>query len=284
MSKKDLTQGYDGDDETQGTTGGAPDFSDSFRLQEYNLTSVQESRSQSLTTKALDEPGEREAGESTKASDEKLEGDFTKQVKKDPVDEKGAGEIDEVEESGKKKTPRAGKLRSWWKKIWPECSDIQSTIQQEKVNDARTEPNKNPDEAYRKPDTTCVGKLDRAPKANEQLGATYASQHNVRVCGIAGNDHPGQHCEGYSGGRDDARSVNVPWGIPCRDGSVECIAQGILGRQDLKVEPPDRHVEGLIQWGVPGKESSVEGIAQGILGRQDLGKDSSVEREREGRT
>ena len=102
VSKKDLTQEYDGDDETQGTTGGASDFSDSFHPKEYNLTSVQESSSQSLTTKALDEPGEREAGESTKESDEKLEGDLTKQVTEDHVDEKGAGEIDEDEDLGGK--------------------------------------------------------------------------------------------------------------------------------------------------------------------------------------
>ena len=57
-SKKDINQEYDGEDETQGTTGEVPDFTDSFHPQESNLASVQESSSQSLTTKALDEPGE----------------------------------------------------------------------------------------------------------------------------------------------------------------------------------------------------------------------------------
>ena len=81
VSQKDISQGHDGDDETQRTIGGAPDFTDYFHPPETNLTSVQESSSQSPTTKALDKPGEEEAGQaggSTKDSDEKLEGDFTK--------------------------------------------------------------------------------------------------------------------------------------------------------------------------------------------------------------
>ena len=51
---------------------------------------------------------------------------------------------------------------------------------------------------------------------------------------------------------------------------VEGIAQGILGRQDRKGEPPDRHVEVFIKCGIRGKDSSVEGSAQGILGQHDL--------------
>ena len=58
----------------------------------------------------------------------------------DHFDGKEAGEIGEDEESGKKKTPRAGKLRSWWRKIWPASGDLQSAVQQEKENDPRTEP------------------------------------------------------------------------------------------------------------------------------------------------
>ena len=135
----------------------------------------------------MDKPGERETGKSTKELDEKLEGDFTKQVTTDHVDEKGVGEIDEDEELGKKKTPRAGKLRSWWKKVWPAYSDIQSTMKQEKENDPRTEPDKDPDEADKMPDITCVGKLDRAAKAKEQLGGgKYVSQQTQsmgsRIC------------------------------------------------------------------------------------------------------
>ena len=72
------------------------------------MTGVQESRGQSLTTKALDESREVETaqtGRSTKESDELVEGDFTKQVTKDRFEEKKAGEDDEDEGSGKK--PRA---------------------------------------------------------------------------------------------------------------------------------------------------------------------------------
>ena len=96
MSKKDLSQEYGGNDEAQGTIGGAPD---SFHPQESNLTSVQESSSQGLTTKAMDQPEEMEAGGSTKESDERLEGEFTKQVTEDHFDEKEAGENGEEDGS-----------------------------------------------------------------------------------------------------------------------------------------------------------------------------------------
>ena len=51
---------------------------------------------------------------------------------------------------------------------------------------------------------------------------------------------------------------------------MEGIAQGMHARQDLKGEPPDRHVEVLIQWGILYKDSSVEGIAQSMHASQDL--------------
>ena len=131
----------------------------------------------------MDEPLEREAGGSTKEADEKLEEDSTKQVTEGHFDEKGAGKINEAEESGTKKTPRAGKLRSWWKKIWPASSDLQSTVQQEEENYPRTEPDRDPDEADKKQDTMCVGKLDRASKTKEQFGfhnTKYGSMSKVR--------------------------------------------------------------------------------------------------------
>ena len=125
------------------------------------MTSVQESSSQSLTTKALDKTGEVEAGQaggSTKESDEKFEGDFTKQVTKDHLEEEKAGDNGEDEGSGKKeKMPRAGRLLSWWKKRWPASGDLQSKVHKEKENYPRTEPDKDPDEADKEPDTTCVG-------------------------------------------------------------------------------------------------------------------------------
>ena len=96
--------------------------------------------------------------------------DGTKQVTEDHFDEKKAWRKEEDEDIGKKKTPRADKLRSWWREMWPAPGDIQSKVQQDKENDPRTEPKKDPDEAEKKPDTTCVGKLDRAAKTKEQLG------------------------------------------------------------------------------------------------------------------
>ena len=79
------------------------------------MTSVQESSSQSLTTKALDKSGEVETGQaagSTKESDEKVEGDFTKQVTKNNFEKNKAGENDKDEGLGQKKMPRACKLLS----------------------------------------------------------------------------------------------------------------------------------------------------------------------------
>ena len=62
LSKKDHSPEDDGDNGTQGTTGGAPDPTDSFQPQDNNMTGVRECSSQSLTTKALDESGEVETG------------------------------------------------------------------------------------------------------------------------------------------------------------------------------------------------------------------------------
>ena len=119
MSKKDHSPEADGDDGTQRTKEGAPDPTDSGNPQEDNMTGVQESSGQSLTKKALDESGEVEtvqAGGSTKESDEKVEGDFTKQVTKDYFEEKKACEEDEEEGSGIKPMPRACKCLNWWRK------------------------------------------------------------------------------------------------------------------------------------------------------------------------
>ena len=88
----------------------------------------------------------------------RLEEKFTKQVTEDQFDGKEADEISEDEESGKKKTPRAGKLMSWWKKIWPAYSGLESTVQQEKETD------KDPDEADKKPaETESSSDLERGP-------------------------------------------------------------------------------------------------------------------------
>ena len=105
-SKKDHSPEDDGVDGTQETTRGAHDPTDSFHPQENNMTGVQESSSQCLTTKALDESGEVETGQdsgSTKESDKKVEGDFTKQVTKNHFEEKKADGKDEDESLSKNK-------------------------------------------------------------------------------------------------------------------------------------------------------------------------------------
>ena len=130
------------------------------------------------SVQAVDEAEQRELNGSTQESDERLEVDGTKQVTEDHFDGKEAGENGENEGSGKKKTPRTGKLWSWWRKIWPASGDLQSAVQQEKENDPRAEPDKDPDEADKKPDT-CVGELDRAAKTKEQLGGPHMF-HNTK--------------------------------------------------------------------------------------------------------
>ena len=71
--------------------------------------------------------------------DEGLEVDGTNQVKEDHFDEKEAGERDEEGEEGKKRTPKANKLRNWWRKMWTATRDTQSRLQDEKEDDPRTE-------------------------------------------------------------------------------------------------------------------------------------------------
>ena len=96
--------------------------------------------------------------------DEKAEGDSTKQVTKNHFEEKKAGEKDEDEGLGKKQMPRACKLLSWWKKKWPASGNLQSRVQEEKVKISKTDPDKDPNEEDKKPDTTCVGEHDRVAK------------------------------------------------------------------------------------------------------------------------
>ena len=72
---------------------------------------------------------------------------------------------------------RACKLLSWWNKKWPASGDLQSRVQKEKERIPKTEPDKDPDEAGEKPDTTCVGELDRTTKTKEQLGGPHISRN-----------------------------------------------------------------------------------------------------------
>ena len=60
--------------------------------------------------------------------------------------------------------------------------------------------------------------------------------------------------------------VLIQWTIPGRESPVEDIGPGMPGGQDLKEQPPDRHLEVLIEWNIPSRESPVEDIDQGIPG------------------
>ena len=127
VSKNNLNREQKDDDEREKE---ALNFTDSFHPQDSNLTSVQ----------AMDKAEERELDGSTQESHERLEVEGTKQGIEDHFDGKEAGENGEKEGSGKKKTPRRGKLWSWWRKMWQASGDLQSAVQQEKENDPRTEP------------------------------------------------------------------------------------------------------------------------------------------------
>ena len=115
-SKKDHSPEDEGHDGTQETAGGAPEPIDSFHPQENNMTGVQDSNSQCLTTKVLDESGEvqtGQAGGSTKESHKNFGEDFAKQVTKNHFEEKKVSGKYKDERLGNKQMPRACKLLSW---------------------------------------------------------------------------------------------------------------------------------------------------------------------------
>ena len=104
----------------------------------------------------------------------------------DHFEEKKDGEDDEDEGSAKKPMPRECKWLRWWRKKWPASGDLQSRVQEDKEKNPKTEPDKDPDEADKKPDTTCVGEHDRAAKTKDRDmdmlgGGTFGSQHKVQV-------------------------------------------------------------------------------------------------------
>ena len=59
-----------------------------------------------------------------------------------------------------RKAPKASKLRNWLRNMWTAPRNIQSRVQHDKEEDPRTGPNKDPDEADKKPRTS-VGELDK---------------------------------------------------------------------------------------------------------------------------
>ena len=82
----------------------------------------------------------------------------TKQGTKDRFEEKKAGEEDEDEGSGIKPMPRACKCLNWWRKRWPASSDLRLKVQEDEEKNPKTEPDKDLDEADKKPDTKQVTK------------------------------------------------------------------------------------------------------------------------------
>ena len=169
MSKSSLNKEQADDDEREKE---ATSFTDSSLPQESNLTSVQ----------AVDEAEQREANGSTQELDEGLEVDDTDQVKEDHFDDKKAGERDEEGEEGKKKAPKASKLRKWLRNMWTAPRNTQSRVQHDKEEDPRTGPNKDPDEADKKP-RTCVGELDMGEQetgaeTKKILGGVACVLHN----------------------------------------------------------------------------------------------------------
>ena len=99
VSKSNLDKEQADDDEREKE---ATSFTDSSLPQESNLTSVQ----------AVDEAEQREVDGTTQELDKGLEGDDTDQVTEDHFDDKKAGERDEEGEEGKKRAPKASKLKT----------------------------------------------------------------------------------------------------------------------------------------------------------------------------
>ena len=60
------------------------------------------------------------------------------------------------------------KVKNWWKKKWPAAGDLQSKVHPDKEKNSKTGPDKDPDEADREPDKTCVGGHDRAAKTKDR--------------------------------------------------------------------------------------------------------------------
>ena len=54
-------------------------------------------------------------------------------------------------------------------------SDLPLSVQEDKEKNPKTEPDKDPDEADKKPDKTCVGGHDRAAKTKPHISFTPQS-------------------------------------------------------------------------------------------------------------
>ena len=97
------------------------------------------------SVQAADEAEQREVDGSTQELDGGLEVDDTDQVTEDHFDDKKAGERYEEGEEGKKRAPKASKLRNSLRNMWTAPRNTQSRVQHDKEEDPRTGPNKDPD-------------------------------------------------------------------------------------------------------------------------------------------
>ena len=195
-SKKDHSLKDEGSDGTQKTEEGAPDPADSFNPQEDDMTGVQEISGQSHTTKVLDELEEVETAPTSRST---KESNYTEQVIMRHFEEKKDDEDDKKEGSGKKPTLRAYKWLSWLKKRWPASGDLQSKVKKDKEMNTETEPDKDPDEADKKPDKHGLGDMTGQPK--QRTGSSwrglirFTSQNTgLRICW---DENQGQHCERF---------------------------------------------------------------------------------------
>ena len=98
-------------------------------------------------------------------------------MKKDEEDDKEEG-------SGKKPAPKVTMWLSWWKKQWTGANDLLSKVHPDKEKNPGAEPDKDPDEAGRKPDKTCLGEHDRAAKTKDMEQLEGPHMFHTTKCGL----------------------------------------------------------------------------------------------------
>ena len=150
------------------------------------MTGVQEDSGQSQTAKELDESREVETirkSRSTKEVDKMAEGGDIEQVIEDYFEVKKDEEDDKEEGSGKKPVPKVTMWLSWWKKQWTAANDLLSKVHQDKEKNPGAAPDKDPDEAGRKPDKTCLGEHDGAANTKDREQLEGPHMFHTTKCG-----------------------------------------------------------------------------------------------------
>ena len=150
------------------------------------MTGVQEDSGQSQTAKELDESREVETirkSRSTKKLDKMAEGGDIEQVIEDYFEVKKDEEDDKEEGSGKKPVPKVTMWLSWWKKQWTAANDLLSKVHQDKEKNPGAAPDKDPDEAGRKPDKTCLGEHEGAANTKDREQLEGPHMFHTTKCG-----------------------------------------------------------------------------------------------------